>query len=78
MIVRLITNLWADMFGPIFAVLANARNHRKRVTNDDKIIGRLWIVSIGATPPASAAMLTHIVHAEMKLLERAFPVAEEK
>lgn len=69
MIVRMITNLWADMFGPIFAVLSERTQVTKKkllTMQDHRTI--MDCLDRRDAAGASAAMLTHIVHAEMKLL----------
>jgi DNA-binding FadR family transcriptional regulator len=68
-VVQVLTELWADMFGPIFAVLSERDqvNQKKMLTMQDHrtILGCLERRDAAG---ASGAMLTHLVHAEMKLL----------
>jgi GntR family transcriptional repressor for pyruvate dehydrogenase complex len=79
MAARMVTDLWADMFGPIFAVLSE----RTRVTQkklltmqDHRTIFNCLERRDGAG--ASAAMLTHLVHAEIKLLRATVTPAKRR
>jgi DNA-binding FadR family transcriptional regulator len=77
-VLRIVTDLWADMFGPIFAVLSERTQvtQKKQLTMQDH---RTIFSSLERRDPAgaSAAMLTHIVHAEIKLL-RASPQQKKR
>jgi DNA-binding FadR family transcriptional regulator len=68
-IVRMVTELWADMFGPIFAVLSERTEvvQKKALTMQDH---RTILHCLDRRDPSGseAAMLTHLVHAEIKLL----------
>ena len=72
-IVKIVGDLWADMFGPIFAVLSERTQvtQKKQLTMQDHRTIFNCLERRDAAG-ASAAMLTHIVHAEIKLL-RASP-----
>lgn len=66
----IVENLWADMFGPIFAVLSERTGiaDKKRITmNDHRTI--FVCIQNGDAVGAEAGMHAHLVHAEMKLLE---------
>jgi DNA-binding FadR family transcriptional regulator len=65
-----VEDLWADMFGPIFAVLSErtAIADKKLITlHDHRTI--MACIRNGDARGAEAAMETHLLHAEMKLLE---------
>jgi DNA-binding FadR family transcriptional regulator len=69
MIVRMISGLWADMFGPIFAILSERTQvtQKKMLTmQDHRTI--LSCLERRDSAGAASAMLTHLVHAEIKLL----------
>jgi DNA-binding FadR family transcriptional regulator len=69
-ILRIVGGLWADMFGPIFAVLSERTNvvNKKLITkNDHRTI--FGCIERGDAMGAEAAMHAHLVHAEMKMLE---------
>jgi DNA-binding FadR family transcriptional regulator len=69
MIVRMLSGLWDDMFGPIFAVLSERTqvSQKKLLTmQDHRTI--LSCLERRDAAGAAGAMLTHIVHAEIKLL----------
>jgi DNA-binding FadR family transcriptional regulator len=76
-IVPIVESLWSDMFGPIFEVLS-ARGGgaaEKLVTmHDHRTI--LGCIERRDGVGAEAAMLAHLVHAEMKLLRSQAPEAE--
>jgi GntR family transcriptional repressor for pyruvate dehydrogenase complex len=77
-IVRMVGELWADMFGPIFAVLSERTqvSQKKLLTmQDHRTI--LSCIERRDASGASAAMLTHLVHAEIKLL-RASPTPAKR
>jgi DNA-binding FadR family transcriptional regulator len=66
----IVENLWADMFGPIFAVLSERTKiaNKKLITmHDHRTI--FFCIQNGDAQGVEAAMHTHLVHAEMKLLE---------
>ena len=66
----IVESLWADMFGPIFAVLSERTGiaDKKRITmTDHRTI--LFCIKNRDAVGADAAMHAHLVHAEMKLLE---------
>jgi GntR family transcriptional regulator, uxu operon transcriptional repressor len=66
----IVENLWADMFGPIFAVLSERTKiaNKKLITmHDHRTI--FFCIQNGDARGVEAAMHTHLVHAEMKLLE---------
>jgi DNA-binding FadR family transcriptional regulator len=79
MIVRILGELWADMFGPIFAVLSERTQvtQKKTLTMEDH---RTILNCLERRDAAGAAgaMLTHIVHAEIKLLKAAGSQAKWK
>jgi DNA-binding FadR family transcriptional regulator len=66
----IVRDLWADMFGPIFAVLSERTKiaNKKLITMHDHRTIFLCIQN-GDAHGVEAAMHTHLVHAEMKLLE---------
>jgi DNA-binding FadR family transcriptional regulator len=69
MIIRMVGELWVDMFGPIFAVLSERTQvtQKKALTmQDHRTI--LNCLERRDAAGAASAMLTHIVHAEIKLL----------
>lgn len=68
-ILRIVTELWADMSGSIFAVLSERSDvaEKKAVTmQDHRTI--LHCLERRDAPGIEAAMHSHLVHAEMKLL----------
>jgi DNA-binding FadR family transcriptional regulator len=70
MVFATVENLWADMFGPIFAVLSERTRiaDKKLITmHDHRTI--FACIHHGDARGAEAAMHTHLLHAEMKLLE---------
>lgn len=68
-VVRIVSELWGGMFGRIFAVLSERTeiNQKKHLTMQDH---RTIFSCIERRDAAGseAAMLTHLVHAEMKML----------
>ncbi len=68
-IVKVVTDLWSDMFSPIFKVLSERTQvtQKKMLTMQDHNT-ILTCLDRRDTAGAAAAMLTHIVHAEIKLL----------
>ena len=69
-IVRVVENFWQDMFSPIFAILSSRTNlaEKKALTmNDHRTI--FSCIERRDSAGAEAAMLSHLVHAEMKLLK---------
>jgi DNA-binding FadR family transcriptional regulator len=69
-IVRVVENFWQDMFSPIFAILSSRTKlaEKKALTMHDHrtIFG---CIERRDAAGAEAAMLSHLVHAEMKLLK---------
>jgi DNA-binding FadR family transcriptional regulator len=69
-IVRVVDSFWQDMFSPIFAILSSRTNlaEKKMLTmNDHRTI--FGCIERRDAAGAQAAMLSHLVHAEMKLLK---------
>lgn len=78
-VTKMVGELWADMFGPIFAVLSERTQvtQKKQLTmQDHRTI--LSCLERRDAAGASAAMLTHLVHAEIKLLRAAPTSAKRK
>jgi DNA-binding FadR family transcriptional regulator len=70
MVIRIVSNLWEDMFSPIFALLSERTrlSDKKAVTlHDHRTL--MSCIERRDVAGAEAAMLTHLVHAEMKLLQ---------
>ena len=68
-ILRIVTDLWVDMFGSIFAVLSERTDvaEKKAMTmQDHRTI--LHCLELRDARGAEAAMHNHLIHAEMKLL----------
>ena len=69
-IVRVVENFWQDMFSPIFAILSSRTRlaEKKLLTmHDHRTI--FSCIERRDAAGAEAAMLSHLVHAEMKLLK---------
>jgi DNA-binding FadR family transcriptional regulator len=76
---RMVVGLWAGMFGPIFAVLSERTQvtQKKLFTmQDHRTI--LSCLDRRDSAGASAAMLTHLVNAEIKLLRASVTPEERK
>ena len=70
MIVRIVSDLWEDMFSPLFAVLSERtrlKNKKMLTLQDHRTL--VGCIERRDAAGAEAAMLTHLVHAEMKLLQ---------
>jgi DNA-binding FadR family transcriptional regulator len=70
MIAKIVNDLWEDMFSPIFAVLSartRLRNKKMLTLQDHRTL--MSCIERHDVAGAEAAMLTHLVHAEIKLLQ---------
>jgi DNA-binding FadR family transcriptional regulator len=77
MIVRIVSALWEDMFSPIFTVLSERtrlKNKKALTLYDHRTL--LSCIARRDVAGAEAAMLTHLVHAEMKLLQGELPAEQ--
>lgn len=77
MIVRMISDLWEDMFSPIFATLSARtllKNKKMLTLQDHRTI--VSCIERRDVSGAEAAMQTHLVHAEIKLLQSDLPAEE--
>lgn len=77
MAVKIVSNLWEDMFSPIFAVLSERtrlKNKKMLTLQDHRTL--MSCIERGDVAGAEAAMLTHLVHAQMKLLQSELNVEE--
>ena len=69
-IVRVVESFWQDMFSPLFAILSSRTNlaEKKLLTiHDHRTI--FSCIERRDAAGAEAAMMSHLVHAEMKLLK---------
>lgn len=69
-VIRVVENFWQDMFSPIFAILSSRTKlaEKKALTmHDHRTI--FSCIERRDAAGAEAAMLSHLVHAEMKLLK---------
>jgi len=77
MAVKIVGSLWEDMFSPIFAVLSERtrlKNKKMLTLQDHHTL--VSCIERGDVAGAEAAMLTHLVHAQMKLLQSELNVDE--